>query len=260
MSSPKDNNIQSIERALLILEELAKDGEGMRIATLSVSTGMAKSTIHRILMTLVSIGYVEKGIDSENYQLSTKILSLGNTVLSRMDITKIGKPYIQKLSKKTGEVVHLGIMDNGEVVYIDKVENPTSSIRMFSQIGRRGPSYCTGIGKVLLASLTDDGVEALLRNKKMEKFTDTTITSIELLKKELKTIRQNGYGFDEMEHENDIRCVAAPIYDRTSKVIAAISITGPIIYVTKERMPELIKDILDTASTISYQMGYVLKS
>lgn len=252
----QDNNIQSIERALIILEELAKEGEGSRIALLSINTGMAKSTVHRILMTLVNRGYVEKGIDSEKYQLSPKILSLGNTVLSRMDITKIGKPYIEKLSRKTGQVVHLGILDNGEVVYIDKVESPTSSIRMFSQIGKRGPTYCTGIGKVLLASLPDERVESLLRNVQMEQFTETTITTIELLKKELKTIRENGYGFDEMEHENDIRCVAAPIYDINSKVIAAISITGPIIYVTKERMPELIKDILKTAANISYQMGY----
>jgi DNA-binding IclR family transcriptional regulator len=260
MTSSKDNNIQSVERALVILEELAKNGEGSRITSLVINTGMAKSTIHRILMTLINKGYVEKSIDSENYKLSTKILSLGNTVLSRMDIRKIAKPYIEKLSKKTGEVVHLGIIDDGEVVYIDKVENPTSSIRMFSQIGKRGPTYCTGIGKVLLAYLTDEDVEVMLGNKEMIKFTNTTITTIDLLKKELKTIRENGYGFDEMEHENEIRCVAAPIYGRSRKVIAAISITGPVIYVTKKRMPELIKDILNIASTISYQMGYESKS
>lgn len=253
----KEDIIQSVERAFNILEELAKESDGTSIAYLASSTGLAKSTIHRMLSTLLSLGYVEKNIDSDKYQLSTKIITLGTSVFERMDIRKIAKPYIEKLSKKTGEVVHLGIIDNGEVVYIDKVESPRSSIRMYSQIGRRAPLYCTGIGKVLLAYLPEDKVSELMKNKELHRYTETTITNIDDLKHELHLTKERGYSNDEMEHEEDIRCVGAPIFDVNGEAVAAISIAGPVLYVTKERMPQLTSDILKTAEDISRQLGFL---
>jgi len=130
---------------------------------------------------------------------------------------------------------------------------------MYSQVGKRAPLHCTAVGKVLLAALKDEEAEKILRQKGMPRFTKSTITDMQQMKEELSTIRKQGYGFDEIEHEEGMRCVAAPIYDRSGKVIASISISGPIIYVTHFRMPELTDELLKTAKEISYQLGYTGK-
>jgi IclR family transcriptional regulator, KDG regulon repressor len=257
MKEIADNLVQSVDRAITILETLAKDKDGCRITELANATGLHKSTIHRLLGTLMSRGYVEKCLDSENYKLGIRILLLGSAILDRMDLRNIAKPYIQELSNKTKEVVHLSILDDGEAVYIDKVESSDHSIRMYSQIGKRGPLHCTAVGKVLLADLSDSEVEKIMEQKGMTKYTKSTIDNLHQLKEELSVIRERGYAFDEIEHEEGIRCVAAPVHDRSGKVIASVSLSGPIIHVTHYRMPELTEEILKTAKKISYQLGYI---
>ena len=256
----KNNTVQSLERAIMLLEELARHQDGCGITYLSSLTGLHKSTVHRILNTLAVKGYIEKNAETEKYSLGMKFLYLSSAILDQMDIRKIAKPLLEELCSKTGEVVHLSIMDDGEAVYIDKVENPHKSIRMYSQIGKRVPLHCTGVGKILIAWLPDKDVEAILEKHGMEPFTPYTITDIEKMKEHLKMIRKMGYAFDEMEHEEGIRCVAAPIYDIKGKVIASVSVSGPVLHVTKERMPELIKEVIKTAEEISYHLGYRAKT
>lgn len=256
MKEIADNLVQSVDRAITILETLAQNKGRCGITELSNATGLHKSTVHRLLSTLMSRGYAEKCKDSDDYKLGMKLLALGNAILERLDIREVAKPYIEELSKKTKEVVHLAILDDGEAVYIDKVESPDHSIRMFSQIGRRGPLHCTAVGKMLLAGLEDSEVEKIMSDKGMHKFTKSTIDNINDLKEELAKIRKNGYAFDEIEHEEGIRCVAAPIYDLSGKIVASISLSGPIIHVTHYRMPELTEEILKTAKDISYQLGF----
>lgn len=258
MKQMADNLVQSVDRAITILETLAKNKNGYRITELANATGLHKSTVYRLLSTLISRGYAEKCLDSENYKLGIRILLLGSSILDRMDLRNIAKPYIKELSQKTKEVVHLSILDDGEAVYIDKVESPDHSIRMYSQIGKRGPLHCTAVGKILLAGLKDNEVEKIMEQKGMQKYTKSSIDNLHQLMGELSIIRERGYAFDEMEHEEGIRCVAVPINDRSGKVIASISLSGPIIHVTQYRMPELTEDILKTAKEISYQMGYIV--
>lgn len=257
MKEKADNIVQSVDRSITILETLARDKDGCRITELANATGLHKSTVHRLLSTLMSRGYVEKCIDSENYKLGIRILLLGSSILDRMDLRTVAKPYIQELSNKTKEVVHLSILDDGETVYIDKVESSDHSIRMYSQIGRRAPLHCTAVGKVLLSGLDDSEVERIMKEKGMYKHTKSTIDNLDQLMGELEIIRKRGYAFDEMEHEEGIRCVAAPIYEHSGKMIASISLSGPIIHVTHYRMPELTELILKTAKEISYQLGYI---
>lgn len=257
MKEIADNLVQSVDRAITILETLAKNSAGCRITELSNATGLHKSTVYRLLSTLMSRGYVERCLDSENYKLGIRILLLGSSILDRMDLRNIAKPYIQELSRKTKEVVHLSILDDGEAVYIDKVESPYHSIRMYSQIGKRGPLHCTAVGKILLSGLKDIEVEKIMEQKGMKKYTKSTIDNLHQLMEELSRIRERGYAFDEMEHEEGIRCVAVPIYNQSGKVIAAISLSGPIILVTQYRIPELTEDILKTSKEISHQLGYV---
>lgn len=257
MSQNNDNSVQSLYRAMLLLEELASHQDGCGVTYLSNLTGLHKSTVHRLLNTMLSRGYVEKNSETDKYSLGMKILYLGSAILDRMDIRKIAKPLLEGLCSRTDEVVHLSILDNGEAVYIDKVESPNKSIRMYSQIGKRVPLHCTGVGKILLAWLPDREVEYILDKQGMEAYTPNTITDIDAMKEHLKLIRKIGYAFDEIEHEEGIRCVAAPIYDINGKVIASVSVSGPVLHVTKERMPELTEEVIKTAKSISYQLGYM---
>ncbi len=256
MIGNKDSPVQSLDRAIQILEELALHRDGCGVTSLAALTGLHKSTVHRLLNALMARGYVSKNIENDKYSLGMKVLYLGSAILDRMDVRTVAKPFLEQLCRDTDEVVHLSTIDGTEAVYIDKVESPNKNIRMYSQIGKRVPLHCTGVGKVLLAWLPDSEVEYILGVKGMEPYTQNTITSIEGLKKHLAEIRKNGYAFDELEHEEGIRCVAAPIFNMNGKVVASVSISGPIMYVTLDRMPKLTEEVLKTAKNISYQLGY----
>lgn len=257
MANKYDNSVQAVDRAFLILEELAKEKNGCGVTQLSNLTGLHKSTVHRLLTTLMINDYVSKDTERDKYSLGMKILFLASSILDRIDVRTVARPYIEALSKATKEVVHLAILDNGEAVYIDKVENPDKSIRMYSQIGKRVPLHCTAVGKILLAWLSEEEAESILKLKGMKPCTKNTITNIDIMLEHLKQIRKMGYALDEIEHEEEIRCIAAPIFNIKGKVAAAISISGPILHITKKRIPELEKQITKTAETISYQLGHI---
>jgi DNA-binding IclR family transcriptional regulator len=253
-----DNTVQSVERAMLILETLSTNKDGAGITSIATETGLHKSTVHRLLSTLMIKGYVEKEMKSDIYRLSAKILALASSVLDRMDIRNISKPYIRLLAEDVNEVVHLSILDGDEAVYIDKEESSKpSSIRMHSQIGKRVPLYCTAVGKVLLSRTKDDLISELLSNKEMIKFMPNTIVTVDEFIKEVIKARIEGYAMDNIEHEEGIRCIAAPVHDRNGSVAAAISISGPIFYITEERLPELKAKILKVSKDISAQLGFM---
>lgn len=256
MKVNNDSNVQSLDRTIQILEELAMHRDGCGVTNLANLTSLHKSTVHRILATLMSRGYVSKNNENNKYSLGMRILYLSSAILDRMDIRTVAKPFLEKLCRETDEVVHLSILDGSEAVYIDKVESPNKSIRMYSQIGKRVPLHCTGIGKVFLAWLSDSEVEYILGRNGMDAYTQNTITNIEDMKKHLAEIRSKGYAFDELEHEDGIRCVAAPIFNISGKVIASVSVSGPVIHVTPDRMPKLTEEVLSTAKSISFQLGY----
>jgi Transcriptional regulator len=258
MKEIQDNLVQSVERAMDIIETLGEYKDGCGITLISKATGLHKSTVHRLLGTLMYKGYVEKDKENDNYKLSTKILTLASSVLDRMDIRNISKPYIRALCEDVKEVVHLSILDIDEAVYIDKVESSKiSSIRMHSQIGKRVPLYCTAVGKVLLSKTDEKKIFSLLTNKEMIKFTPNTISNIEDFIKEVQKAKTDGYAMDNIEHEEGIRCIAAPIYDRKGNVVAAISVSGPIFYITDERIIQIKQKILGTSLEISHQLGYI---
>ncbi|MCM0651022.1 IclR family transcriptional regulator [Clostridium swellfunianum] len=252
-----ENSVQSVDRALDILEFLAGEKRSCGVTEIGNAVGLHKSTVHRLLGTLMNKGYIEKDIDSDNYTVGKKVLFLASSVLDRMDVRTVARPYIRRLSERTNEVVHLSILDGDEAVYIDKVESlRQGSVRMHSQIGKRVPLYCTAVGKVLLSSEEDEKVKELLKHKEMYKFTRSTIDNVDNFIEELHKVRKAGYSTDEMEHEEGIRCVAAPIHDRKGKIIAAVSISGPIFYMTEDRLPEVKSELLQAAEEISNQLGY----
>lgn len=259
MEKINSSSNQSIDRAFKVMEELSKSKDGLGVSELSRLIDLPKSTTYRILSSLVSNGFARQDITTEKYRLGNKILQLAGTLLKNMDLRTIARPYIEKLSRETDQIVHLGAMEDGIAFYLDKVESSKLTISMYSNIGREIPLYCTGVGKILLSGMDFNEVKKLVPESSMIRYTSNTITTHERLKKELELIKERGYGFDEIEHEEDIRCVAAPINRSTGEVVASISLTGLIKYVSVEKLPELIKLTTQTAEAISKELGYVKK-
>lgn len=247
--------IQSVERALKILEILAEYPEGVGVTELSLKLDVAKSTAHRLLNTLLEQHYVSKDTKTDSYVLGTQILLIANQVQENLSIVEISKAEIHNLSELTNETVHLCLFDKDEIVYIDKVES-NQTIRMHSRIGTRSLMHCTGVGKAILAYLDKDEVEDILSRKGMQAKTNNTISNLEDMRIELKKISENGFAIDNIENEEGIRCVAAPIFNHNKKPIAALSISSPSARVTYDKAyKEFSHYVMQSAKSISQQLG-----
>jgi DNA-binding IclR family transcriptional regulator len=251
----KPNNlVQSVDRTLNVLEKIINSENGITVTELSNSLDIHKSTVHRLLSTLAYRKYIKK--DKNNlYFPGIKLLEIGSQTLNKSDMRKEIKPYLEKLMKKTEETIHLGILDDNEVIYIDKVESP-HTIRMYSSIGKRAPVHCTGLGKVLIAFSSQEDIENFLETKKLKKYTENTITKPEEFKENLKKIKKRGYSIDNQEHEVNINCIASPIFDHKGNVLAAFSISGPSNRMTLETIQELKTMVLQYSKKISACFGY----
>lgn len=248
--------VQSVDRALSILEVLSDYNEGLGVTEISDKVGLHKSTVHRLLGTLIYKGYVTQDAESNKYKVTLKLFELGNKKVEDMDILTASKPYTKELMKRVNEVVHLVIREDNKIVYIDKVE-ADNTIRMASTVGKRNPLYCTSVGKAILAQLPREEVEKVWNSSEIEKLTESTITGLEDMKKELETVRKKGYAVDNEENELGVRCIGAPVFNRFGEVEGAISISGPTIRVTEDRVEKFAKDVVKYAGLISKELGYI---
>jgi IclR family KDG regulon transcriptional repressor len=253
-----EDNIKSVERAFQILEEVSLAKGGIGITELSTKLNMYKSTIHRVLSTLTHIGYVEQDSLSGRYKLGYKLLGVSSRLLNNLDIRHESLSCLEELAKATNEVVHLVILDGGEVVYIEKVEG-TETIRMHSQIGKRVPVHCTGVGKAILAYLSPSRVSEIVAEYGLQPHTMYTIRTEKDLLADLKLVRQRGYAFDLEENELGISCVAAPIWDYSGAVIASVSVSGPTMRMTSQHLEHLAGLVRETGLNISQRLGYSLE-
>jgi len=217
---------QTLDRALGALLRIGESGSrGLTLAECSASLGYSKPTVHRILRTLASRGFLRVDRERGLYTLGVANLRLGMAFLEQLDLRDEALPILRELGERTGETVHLGVLDGSDVVYIDKVESK-HAVRMFSQIGRTMPAYSTGVGKAILAYLPDDELEQALPER-LETRTAATITNRQELRKHLASVRRRGYSTDEVENEEGIRCVGAPVFDHTRNIVLAITAIGP---------------------------------
>lgn len=246
--------VQSIERAIRIMEELATEKEGLGVTELSQRVQLHKSTVHRILNTLLLYGYVERNPHTERYRLGMKLLYLGGAILDRMDIRSEARDILDALAKEVNETVHLVVPEGDKAIYVDKIDS-RRTIRMYSQIGRRAPYHASAVGKAILAFLPKEEAETII-SKGLERYTKNTITDPEKLRNHLEMIRRKGYAIDEEENEVGIRCIGAPVFDHTGRVVAAVSISGSILTVTRDKIPELSKKVVDSARRISEKLGW----
>lgn len=251
----RKNRIQSLTKAFLILEKLAEHGGSIKLKEISQSLKIPPSSVHRVLNTLLDMGYIQQNLETGEYTLGLKILFLSSAVLNKMDLREMAKPILQEVRDLTKETVNLVVLNSDEVLYIEKAES-TYMVRVFSLIGDRAPVHATGAGKVFLAHMAWSDVEALLERKGMRRLTENTITQPQRLLKELNQIRLNGYAIDTEECEEGAMCVATPIKNHTGKTIAAMSISGLTSRFTEEKTREYIQVLMEKAGNLSRLLGY----
>jgi len=247
--------VQSVDRALDILESFGVDNKELGVTEISRILGLHKSTVYGLLNTMENRGYIVQNPSSGKYRLGLKLFELGCRVEKSMDLKKITDYYLEMLRQETGETVHLAIMDSQEVVYIDKKEG-LESMRMVSQVGKRLPLHCSAIGKVLFAYLDQDRIEKIINEKGLLKMTAKTITDPSLLKEELDEIKVKGYAIDNEEIAEGLVCVAAPIRNYSNEVIAAISVAGPKARIDSGKLEAVKESVLQISQAISDKLGY----
>lgn len=242
---PEKNPIQVADRLFRTLEVLAEAGP-TGLMELSSALSLNKSTVHRILNSLICMGYVKQNPETSKYSLTFKIWDLANQLLTQNDIADITRPHLKELVAKCGETVHLVQIDGLDAVYIDKVESQSNSVRMVSKVGKRIPLYCSGVGKALLAEMDPKDVKAIWDESEIYKLTPHTITSFTELQKHLKQVHVQGYSLDDEENELGVRCIAACIKDYNGKPEYAFSISAPAGRMSDERIASFAKDVLET--------------
>lgn len=247
------DTVQSVDRALNILELLSSN-DSLGVTEIGKKLNLHKSTAHRLLLTLITNGYVKQNMRTNNYELTLKMFELGHRVVENIDMVTVAQPYLKQLMERTNEVVHLGVRENSEIIYLAKVEAPRS-IKIYSRVGMRKPMYCTAMGKVILANLSHDDIELVWRDSHVEKMTEFTIVSLSDLKKNLDDIRKFGYGLDNQEVELGIKCIGAPIFDYRGLVCGAISISCSTFSLSDEKEQYFIKLVIEYAKKISLELG-----
>lgn len=252
----KDKNerktIQSVERAAMIMDCLSKGPRSL--ADLSRELNLHKSTVHGLLQALLKYAYVQQDEATGHYRLGYRLLALGSAFLEQCDLREAAAPYLRKLVDEHGETVHLVIMNDGQVVYLDKIDSP-QSIRMVSRIGRHLPTHCTGVGKAILAFLPPEKVRVIIDKRGLPRYTNNTITTWSELAEELARIRQQGVAYDREEIEVGLRCVAVPIIGFGSYPVGAISISGPAWRMTEDRVEKMADSLRRVSQELSRQMG-----
>lgn len=250
-----EKSVQVIDRAFDILELLSTERDGLGVTEIGIRLGLHKSTVHRILSTLGERGYVEKSTNNGVYKIGLKFIEISSVYLNSIELKTEARPYLWELTSKINGPTHLSILDGIDAVYIDKVDVMTN-IRLYSQIGRRIPVYCSALGKSLLSDYSDVELNIILSQIKFEKITSNTIDNKEELARQIKNVKNTGWSVDDEEHDEGIRCIASPIYDYRRKVIAAVSVAGPSNVISKDRDEEIGAMVLETAFKISKRLGY----
>ncbi|MGB9700370.1 MAG: IclR family transcriptional regulator [Thermodesulfobacteriota bacterium] len=250
--------INSILRAGSILKCLAKGKGTYKISELAALLKLDRSTTYRILLSLEKCQLVEKNQRTGEYSLGVGALELGSAYLSRVDLIQIARPIMAELAQQVQETVHLAILSDTEILYIDKVDSPRS-LGVMSKVGQRNPLHCTALGKALLAFQTPGEQLRILKKIKLKPFTSRTITTKYALKKELQWVRHNEYALDRREIEDDVECIAAPIRDHLGNAVAALSISGPQKKINTPQEKIFVQQVMEAAKSISAKLGFIKK-
>jgi len=248
----------TVRKALSILDALATEREGIGLTSLANRLSLNKSTVYRLLSALRDYGLVEQISPNGRYRLGLKLIYLASQVLAGLEIREVAHSYLIALRDQTRESVRLGVIDRGDVVYVDYAEGP-EKIRLHTYPGTRAPIHASSIGKAMLAFLPWDEVERLIAEHGLPRLTPNTICDLETLRTHLDQVRAQGYAVNDEESTLMVRSVGAPIFNAQGRPIAGIGVSGPAFRMTPERLQSIVPSLKDAAAKLSAQFGYVVQ-
>lgn len=249
--------VQSLDRAFDVLEALAEAEDDISLSQLTERVGLPLGTVHRLLGSLVARGYAAQDRDTRLYGPGPRLLQVAARAASnrRFHLSRIARPVLQHLTELTEETSNLVLLQNHEGIYSEQVSSPRM-VRMFTEVGQRAPLYCTGSGKAILSTFSPEQLDTYLEHTHLQGFTPRTVTNAERLREELEAARAQGFALDDEERELGVCCVAAPIFDRFGRCVAAISISGPTARLSLERARALGPLVRQAADECSARLGY----
>ncbi len=246
----------SLDKALNLLQQVCMASVPLRFADLVEKTDLPKATAHRTLMSLIDKRLIRFDETSQLYHPGYGLLELAHQAWSKIDVRDIAADQMKHLWSETGETIHLAVLDRGEVIYIDKMESQ-KSLRLFSAVGKKGPAYCTGVGKAMMAFLDEDSLQKTLKEQSFVQHTNNTITNEADMRSELKKIREHRISLDLEEHEEGIQCASSVILNHRHEPIAALSITSPKFRIDDIRFQHFQALVKEACVKVSTRMGAI---
>lgn len=248
--------VQSITRIFSLIEVLSAHPKGASLQAVSAESGLAKSTAHRLLASLISLGYAVQDSVTTHYRLTLKMFELSSGIVNDMDILSVARDHLDRLSRDADEAVHLVVQDGADTVYIYKADAGTGGMRMSSHVGLRIPMYCTGVGKAILATQSYADAERVWKQSDIRALTPHTITDFDAFIEQLRRVRADGYAVDDEENELGIRCVALAVPGMRGRAEAAFSISGLAARMPRPRIEELARLGARTRQNILRDLGW----
>ncbi|MCC6779896.1 MAG: IclR family transcriptional regulator [Hyphomicrobiales bacterium] len=249
------SRIQTYRKMMDVLRTFSRVDRQLPLATIAARTELPRATAHRILSALREIGFIDQDARRGTYSLGLGLFELGSLALANMELMREAKPFVDNLAQSAAAAAHLGVFNGIEVVVVEREDHASHAVRSARPL-EAAPSYCTGLGKAVLAYQPREVVDRIIAAG-LKRFTRNTITTATALRQDLARIRRRGYAIDNGEHQLWVRCVAAPIRDASGNVFAAVSVTGSTEVVSEERTPVLAEIVAETAASISRHLGYV---
>jgi len=246
--------VQSIGRAFAILEEVARNRDGIALADLSKRVGLHNSTTFHLVKTMVSLGYIRQIKESKRYRIGRPLFALAASALDEMEMVSMATPVLDDLSRETGESSHFASRMSDAVVVMARTPGP-GAFQLTDRVGVVRPAYCTALGKVILAALRPDQLDRYLDRIELKALTSKTITSPQRLRRELQDVRRTGIAFDDGEFNNEVRCAAMPVYDFSGQVVGAIGISGPVWRLSIQALQNKARDLSEAAKQLSEAFG-----
>jgi len=243
----------TVGKAMDVLDQVAAFGRPVRFASLLAASPYPKATLYRFLQTLTSQRLLEYDVEHQTYALGVRLVRLAHAAWNQASLAPLARPHLDRLSAKIGLTVHLAQLDNGQVIYVDK-RNADKPVDMYSQAGKTGPAYCTGVGKAMMAFLPELEQSRMLAQQSYFAFTPQTLTDAPAVLAELKNIVARGHAYDREEHEPGIICVAVPVLSQRGQMLGGMSITGTTRSTDFDRLDALIPDLHDTATQIAAEV------
>lgn len=240
----------TVGKALVVLDQVASMGRPVRFAELLENSDYPKATLYRFLQTLTNQGMLSYDSHTQTYNLGVRLVRLAHAAWRQSSLGPIARPFVEELAQDMQMTVHLAQLDGGQALYVDK-RNPTNPVEMYSESGKVGPGYCTGVGKAMLAFLDEKALEKALQQQSFHKFTESTLDSADALTAQLSEIRKSGISFDREEHEIGIICVAVPILSARNHILGAISVTNSTHRSSLDEMEKLAPRVQYCAQQIA---------